>query len=153
MNTKNITIVTALMVLVGVGSFCAGTQYSSNQKRGFANIPGDFQGQRIGNRQNGNGQNGGFANGEVISKDDKSLTVKLRDGGSKIIFISEKTTVGKMSTGSISDVAQGANITVMGTANADGSISAQTVQLRDGAIMPGHSPSDQQPQQNPPQPQ
>ena len=153
MNTKNIAIVAVIVVLVGVGSFYAGMQYSFNQKRGFANMPGDFQGQRMGNRQNGNGQNGGFVSGEVISKDDKSLTVKLRDGGSKIIFISEKTTVGKMSTGSISDVAQGANITVMGAANADGSITAQTVQLRDGALVPGRGPQDQGMQQNAPQPQ
>lgn len=72
MNTKNIAIVAVLVVLVGVGSFYAGMQYSFNQKRGFANMPGDFQGQRMGNRQNGNGQNGGFVSGEVISKDDKS---------------------------------------------------------------------------------
>lgn len=58
-----------------------------------------------------------------------------------------------MSTGSISDVAQGANITVMGAANADGSITAQTVQLRDGALVPGRGPQDQEPQQNAPQPQ
>lgn len=145
MDTKNIAIVAVIVILVGAGSFYAGMQYASSQKRGFGNMPGDFQPQRMGNRQNGAGQNGGFASGEVISKDDKSITIKLRDGGSKIIFISEKTTVGKMSTGTISDVAQGANVTIMGTANTDGSITAQTVQLRDGAIMPGRGPQNQQP--------
>lgn len=144
MNTKNIAIVAVIVILVGAGSFYAGMQYASSQRKGLANVPGDFQGQRAGNRQNG-GQNNGFASGEVISKDDKSITIKLRDGGSKIIFISEKTIIGKMSTGTISDVAQGANITIMGTANTDGSLTAQTVQLRDGSIMPGHGPQNQQP--------
>lgn len=70
------------------------------------------------------------ANGEIISKDDKSITVKLRDGGSKIVFFSDTTQISKMAEGSRSDVEIGEQVIVSGSANSDGSITANTIQLR-----------------------
>lgn len=129
---KNLTwILAAAIVVVGVGAFYGGMVYGKNQassalQANFANR--QFNGAANGNRRNG--QMGGFLNGEVISKDDKSLTVKLRDGGSKIVFFSGATQILKSVKGTIDDLPVGSNVTANGQTNSDGSVTAQLIQLR-----------------------
>ena len=83
------------------------------------------------------GNQGGIVAGEVLSKDDKSLTVRLRDmaspegqAGSRIIFFSNATEVGKFVDGTSEDIEVGKTIVASGTANQDGSFSATSIQLR-----------------------
>ena len=83
--------------------------------------------------RNGNrsaGQNGNFAGGEIISKDATSITVKLQDGSSKIVFVSSSTPVLTSVQGNLNDLNVGDNITVIGTQNSDGSITSQSIQIR-----------------------
>ncbi|MDP3762492.1 MAG: hypothetical protein Q8Q97_00270 [bacterium] len=133
---KLITIVIATAVVAGGGAFYGGMKYAQSkapqrlQQLGAnagARLP-DGQGFRGGSGGNRNG--GGFTAGEIISKDDKSVTVKLQDGGSKIVFFSDSTEVVKSVSGSSGDFEVGKNIVVNGTANSDGSITAQSIQLR-----------------------
>jgi len=148
---KLIAIVIATAVVVGGGAFFGGMKYAeSKSPRGrlsqadFQNLQnlspeerqqrlqelganaGGFRGGSGGGQRNG----GGLTSGEIISKDDKSVTIKLRDGGSKIVFLSDSTEIWKSTAGALSDLEIGKNISVNGTANSDGSITAQTIQLR-----------------------
>ncbi|MDE1874611.1 MAG: hypothetical protein KGH68_00895, partial [Patescibacteria group bacterium] len=86
-----------------------------------------------------NGGAGGFAGrmngsgiaGTVIAKDSQSITVQAPDGsGSKIVFVNSSTQVFKTDQGSLNDIAVGANVVVAGSANSDGSVTAQSVQIR-----------------------
>lgn len=72
----------------------------------------------------------GGISGEVIAKDDKGITVKLRDGGSKIVFYSGKTLISKTASSTIDGVTIGERVMIVGTSNVDGSVSAESIQLR-----------------------
>lgn len=87
-------------------------------------------------RQFGQGQggqmmrSGGMTQGEILSVDDTGITVKGRDGGSKIIIMSTSTKIFKSVDTTKSDLKQGTNVMVSGSANPDGSISASSVSIR-----------------------
>ena len=130
---KLITIVIATAIVVGSGAFYGGMKYAenkavSNRQQRIQQFGGSGTGSLNGG--SGNRTAGGFTTGEIISKDDKSVTVKLRDGGSKIVFLSGSTEVTKSVNGTLVDLEVGKNISVNGTANSDGSVTAQTIQLR-----------------------
>ena len=143
---KNIVIGIVIVVLLG-GSFFGGMQYgaskSSSSRAGggnFANLSPEErqariaqfgQGTGIGGGNRGPRTGGGFVAGEVLSLDDKGFTVKLADGGSKIVFWSASSTVMTSMKGDHADVKVGSEVMVAGSANQDGSVNAQSVQLRD----------------------
>ena len=122
-------IVLAVAVLViGGGAFYGGMQYSRySMTAGRADRFQGAGGPGMANRTAGSDS---FTSGEVLSKDDKSITVKLTDGGSKIIFVSGTTQVMKSDTGSLADLTVGQQVSASGTANTDGSINATSVQIR-----------------------
>lgn len=124
-NSMLLTII--LVVVVGVGAFYAGTKYQQSKRTA---IMGQFGGQ-AGQRTGLSGNRIGFrpVNGEIISSDDKSLTIKMQDGSSRIILLSDKTVYLKSSTASKSDLKTGEKIAAFGTENSDGSVTAQNIQL------------------------
>jgi hypothetical protein len=132
MNKKiHIISMAILIVIIGGGTFYGGMIFGKNQKPNFqANGIGNFQGQRTGltgqNRQVG----AGFINGDVVLKDNTSITVKSKDGSSKIVFYSDTTEFSKFAQGSINDVKTGDSVMINGKTNSDGSITAQTIQIR-----------------------
>lgn len=125
-NPKSIIIVVALFILVGGGLFYAGMKYQES-KRPQGHF-GNFQQERGGQFQQ---RAQGFrpVNGEIISTDDKSITVKLQDGSSKIVILSDTTAINKSAEGSRDDLKTGEKIGVFGTENSDGSVTAQNIQL------------------------
>jgi len=135
---KIILLIIVGIVVVGGGAFYEGMQYgkfsspvqngSSQFSRGF-----EFQGTaRTGSRTAGGSQmrGGEMIGGEVLSKDATSITIKLPDGGSKNMFFSSSTKIMRLTEGNISEIGVGTQIFGQGTTNPDGSISAQTIQLR-----------------------
>ncbi len=142
-------IIIVIVIVVAGLSFFGGMKYGQNKNSipSLANRQGNFNpsgfnpngGARTGAMMRG-GAGGGLVAGEVLSMDNKSITVKLRDGGSKIVFYSPTTTVEKTVDGTTTDVVVGKQVTVIGTANSDGSVNATSIQLRP-TIVPGTIPT------------
>ena len=138
-NKKIILSVVVCVVIAGI-SFWGGMKYGQSKSKNIATSfnrqlqggQGNFAG-RTGGQQgirNGGAVGGGLVSGEILSKDDKSMTVKLSNGGSKIVLISPSTTVEKTVSGATADVVVGGQVMVTGQANPDGSVNATSIQLR-----------------------
>lgn len=128
-------IVTA--VVAGGGAFYGGMQYQKTKSvsarvGNFGNLSAEERQARIGNGAGAlrQGVNGGTVSGEVISIDADSITVKIADGGSKIVFFSTSTKIQKSTEGTKEDLKEGEQVLIMGLVNQDGSVSAQSIQLR-----------------------
>ena len=134
---KTLLSIIGVAVIVGGGAFYGGMKYAQSQasQRARSQQSG-ASGAAFGGRS-GNRMGADFANGEIIAKDDKSITIKLRDarlpdgqGGSKIIFYSDSSEIGKFVNGTANDLEIGKTIVVNGKTNSDGSITAQSIQIR-----------------------
>jgi len=148
--TNLIVVLAAAVIIAGGGGFYGGMKYQDS-KSPFANFQRNgtgggmmFQGSGQGAGQ-GAGANrmrtgGGLVSGEILKKDDKTITVKLPDGGSKNVYIADTTTVSKSVDGAKDDLTEGVNVMITGTANADGSVIAEFIQIRpeeNGAFQAG----------------
>ncbi len=147
MQKKNITNL-AILIIVAGGMFYGGMLYGTNKTTGATtqsrqgqsrgngggngadNTGGGVGGGQRGQRGPGGMGGGGFSNGQIISKDDTSITIKTRDGSSKIVYYSGSTAVGKADVGTASDLSVGENVMISGNSNADGSIAADNIQIR-----------------------
>jgi len=100
---KNNYLITIILVLVFTGiGFYAGMRYQASKRPDFS------QTGRLGRQgQLGNRTGARQVMGEILSKDDKSFTVKLTDGSSKIVFFSESTTINKSSQATKADLKTG----------------------------------------------
>jgi hypothetical protein len=127
MNKQIIAYLIIALVIGGVAGYYSG----SKSARGPAAAGlGGQNGARNFNRLAGGLGQGGLTVGEIISADGQSVTLKLRDAGSKIIFFSSSTAITKTTPGSVSDLQPSQQITVTGSTNQDGSVTAQSIQIR-----------------------
>ena len=140
---KKTAILVAIAIVIASGAFYGGLIYAKTKTSNRGTVLGqNFQNltpeQRQQFAQNGGfirtgsrGANGaGFIGGEIISKDDKSITVKAQDGSTKIIFLADSTVVTKTTDGTKDDLVTGKQVVITGTSNSDGSVTAQNVQIR-----------------------
>ena len=157
---KNAPLIALLVVVIAGISFYGGMTYQKQQTPvagNFANLSPEDRQQRMqalgggaggfagrggnGGQAGGQIRMGGFVNGEVMAKDEKSMTMKLRDGGSQIVFFSASTTIGKMTDGSLQDLVTGTQVMVAGNTNTDGSMTAQSIQLRPEMMRASSAPA------------
>lgn len=123
---KNLLIIIVVAIVVGAGAFYAGMKYQSSKRSLYA---GGFQGQQSSGYRQRFGQAGGTVRGQILSISDDSITVKLTDGSTKIIVLSDTTSYVKSASGAKSDLIVGDSIMAFGTQNSDGSVTAQNIQL------------------------
>jgi len=127
-----ITVVVITAVLAGGGAFYGGMKYAQSKVPQRGNFSANFQRNGAANIIGGTRANGsgGFTAGDIVAKDNNSITVKLSNGSSKVVFFSDTIEVDKFAKGTASDLQVGESVTVGGQANQDGSITAQTIQIR-----------------------
>jgi hypothetical protein len=136
---KTTSIAGVLIVIASVGGFFGGMKYQQNKTpSNFRRQLGDNQGQRGSNGQvQGQARMGGRQTiGEITSQDDKSITIKMPDGSSKIVILSNTTKYVKASDGTKGDLKIGDTVAVFGTTNTDGSLTADNVQLNPTMLRP-----------------
>jgi hypothetical protein len=77
----------------------------------------------------------GLTAGSIVSKDDTSITIQLADGNTQIVYFSDSTTISETKESTSDSLAEGEDVTVMGSSNSDGSLTASTIQV--GAALGG----------------
>jgi hypothetical protein len=127
MKHKSLIIAILVGVIAAGAGFFAGMKYQQSRRPTFSRQAGGIQGARTGVGANRMGFRP--VSGEIISADDKSITVKLQDGSSKIVLFSDKTEINKADTATKDDLKVGERVAVFGQDNSDGSVTAQNIQL------------------------
>jgi hypothetical protein len=128
MKNKNLLIAVVVAVVFGGAGFFGGMKYQQSKNPRFSNRAlgpsgsPNFRGAQ-------SGQNFRPVNGEIMSVDNKSITVKLSDGSSKIVLLSDSTAISKSESAAKEDLKVGEKISAFGSQNQDGSITANTIQL------------------------
>jgi hypothetical protein len=131
---KNNYLVIIVAIIVGLVGFYGGVKYQESKTPEFArNIPENFE-QMRGQMEHSLNNSSELATvrGEIISKDDSSITVKLSDDSSKIVIFSDSTVINKSEEGLIEDLSEGVHVMVMGQTNSDGSVTARNIQIGTG---------------------
>jgi hypothetical protein len=140
MNKNNVMIV-VLMLIVGVGAFAGGMKYQQGKIPQFSDRFGQFGSNRtmmgngqglVNGNQTGTGQRrmgNGQIVGEIMSVDEKTITVKMTDGSSKIVLLNDSTAVSKSAEAQKSELKVGVKVAVFGTPNTDGSVTGSNIEL------------------------
>ena len=106
-------------------TFYCGMKYQQGKTSQFTrgNVPHNVK--QVGQKTDG----ANVVRGEIIKKDEESITIKLNDDSSKLVLISQNTTVNKAEQGSADDLIEGQQVMVFGKDNSDGSVTASQIQL------------------------
>jgi len=140
MNLKKIVGTVIVGIVVFGAGFGSGIYYQkkSGTSATSGTLPsGNFDGTRPngingGTPPNGidgrnGGPGGGGVSGEIITKNDSSITVKKSDGSTVIVYFDDSITVSKNETGSVSDLTVGVPIQAIGTTNSDKSVTGKNI--------------------------
>lgn len=135
---QTIAVIIALIVFTGLG-YWAGSASASGAsgtgRSGASAYAGGFGGAGRGGAGGASaGANrsgfGGAVTGSIISMDANSLTISMRPNGTRIVYFASSTSILKTDPGTVADLSTGTNVVVAGTPAADGSVVAQSIQIR-----------------------
>lgn len=142
-NKPNYAITIIVVVIVGAVAFYGGMQFQNRRRMtmmrtqmgtqfaGRMNGQNDTPGPNGMNMPRGNALGMRPLNGEVLSQDENSITIKMSDGSSKIIILSDQTIINKATAAPKTELKAYVQVTVFGTTNQDGSITAQNISIGD----------------------
>lgn len=130
--THIIWAIIAIIALVG-GFFWGKAMVPTRGTGAFAGIASGTRG-GFGGRT---GAGGGFVAGQVASVGSSSMIVDLPNGNSEVVYYSGSTQIIKPSPAVPSDLQPGTMVMIGGTTNSDGSVTAQSIQIRNGSSTPG----------------
>lgn len=145
MTKKIMLLASVAVILIGSGAFYGGSLYGKSQSafpNGFSGRNGTFpernadgsmrsrdgQGQAAGSRDTNRGSQDSVF-GEVLSKNDTSITVKTPNGGSRIVYVSDKTSVGVSDPAALANISAGQTIMASGTGSTEGALVAHMLQI------------------------
>ena len=128
MKKKNIIIAVCIAVVVGLAGFFVGVNVGHTSQ---TNPGGTLaRGQNASRTGAFTRSTGNLVAGKVLSSDANGITLQITGGGSKVVIVPSSTMVLKSVSGALTDVSVGSNVTIQGTQNTDGSITAQSIQIR-----------------------
>jgi hypothetical protein len=132
-------IIIAALLISGVAY--AGYRYAQEKKTADGLQNGQWKNQGAnGSNQNGTGArrgSGGMVAGEISAVEEDNLTLKLSDGGSKIVFYSDLTKITSYADIGARDLVAGDEVTVIGSKGENDGVTAQSVQV--GSLQAGDS--------------
>ncbi|MFA6007762.1 MAG: hypothetical protein WC784_03935 [Candidatus Shapirobacteria bacterium] len=126
MKNQNILVVVLVALIFAGAGFFVGKSVEQNQiQTQRTQLAGQF-----GNRAGGTGNaRGGQVLGTILSQNGNSMTVQMTDGSSKIVLILGTTSINQAATATVADLKVGEKVSVFGSTNTDGSVSAQNIQI------------------------
>jgi hypothetical protein len=129
MKKYKVHIIWAIIAVVALGGgYFWGKSTVAVGRSGFAGAYGAFGSST--RRTAGAGAGGGFVTGQITAMDSSSITLQLANGNSEVVFYSTSTSVTEPTTVPVSELTTGSNVMIGGTSNSDGSLTAQTIQVR-----------------------
>ncbi|MDR3558293.1 MAG: hypothetical protein P4L61_02050 [Candidatus Pacebacteria bacterium] len=141
-STQVISAIVIAAVFFGAGWLIKGSASASTSSTaarsgasGFTGTAGSFAG--AAGARTGRTAGAGLVAGTVVAVDPTSISIALPNStstsattGSTVVLYSTGTSVLKSVIGSPADLSVGENVTVQGTSNSDGSMSATAIQIR-----------------------
>jgi len=116
-----------------------GTSATTSQAVGAFGAPGDRA-----NGESGFG-GGGFTSGEITAIDGSTVTIKASDGSTVTVSTTDGTTVTTTTDASVSDLGVGDTVTVIGSTDSSGTVTAQAITegatMVGGGQLPGQAPT------------
>jgi hypothetical protein len=126
--TPILVIVAVLGIGVVGGVLIGQNTASASQAAGMGTRP-DGAGGTSGDAPTGGfgGAGGGFTSGTVTAVDGDTVTLELEDGSTVTVTTTDDTTVTTTTESSVSDLAEGDSLTVVGEADDDGNVAATSI--------------------------
>lgn len=132
MKNNSILLIVIALIVGGAAGFFGGIKYQQKKLTGITGNDlgtGRFPGGLRAGRSNGGQGTFRPTTGKIVSFDDKSITVELQDGSTKIVLLSDKTQINKAEKATKNDLREGTQVAIFGMTNSDGSVTAQNIQL------------------------
>lgn len=140
MKKNNLILMIIVAVAVGGLAFWGGVQYQKRQIGNFrSDQPANIRGQLKEMPERSGTQLGRAVNGEIISVDDETITIKTQEDDTRIVIFSDLTRINKTNEGSIADLQIGEQVMVVGAEDTSGVVTAQNISIGENRAFLGRS--------------